>query len=252
MAQINMSQRGRVRIIEIDNPQKRNAVTHVMARDLLRKLKDADADPATRAVVVTGKGGLAFSSGHDLNEASMFDEEGDGDLAFDHPERMKTPVIAAISGHCHAAGLMLALSCDIRIADPSARFRQPGAAFGMIPLGGQVAKLSRMLPPGRAKIFLLATPLIDGETATRWGMVDELVEGGGYLDRALQVAEAIAANSPRSIACLKEGIDSLPFMDAQAQVSWEQETSDFLLTLPDAKEGAAAAREKRKPEFPDL
>ncbi len=249
---INVSTADKVRTIEICNPRKRNAMTHRMARSLLQALRTADRDPGTRVVILCGAGDLAFSSGHDLDEASMFDEEGDGDLAFEYPAQMGTPVIAAVSGHCHGAGLILALSCDIRLADRTARFRSPGAAFGMLPMGGQIALLPRMMSPGRASLFLMSACLLEGQDAADWGLVDLLVPDGDVKARARELAKAIASNSPGTIATIKSGIAKLADEEPAARMAWEQRQVARLAVLPDAAEGVAAARARRDPDFSDI
>lgn len=237
-------------VITIDNQPKRNAITHVMARSLLAFLREADADPSVRAVVITGASDKAFSSGHDLSEPPR-DAEGDGDLAFGFPREMRKPVIAAIVGHCHAAGLMLAIACDIRVADASSRFGSPGAKLGMLPVGGQIPNLPSIMSPGRAALFMMSAATVDGATAFAWGLADDYAEDGSAFDRAMEIARTIAANSPGVVSSIKVGLLSLKGKSPGDKSAWEQAQSDRLVKLDDAKEGVRAFREKRAPAFAD-
>lgn len=238
-------------VLRIANEAKRNAITHAMARKLLRELKAAETDPAVRVVIVAGQGEMAFSSGHDLTEP-MFDETGDGDLAFGYPYEMQTPVIAAISGHCHAAGLMLALACDIRVSDSLSTFGSPGVKMGMLPMGGQIFGLARVMTPGRAKRFLMSAMFLNGRQAYDWGLVDELAGDGAVLETALDLARVIAANSPASVAGIKAGIRLMDGDTRVSEAAWERKHAVALIDSPDAREGLAAHWEKRAPQFEDL
>jgi enoyl-CoA hydratase/carnithine racemase len=132
-----------VRVLTIDNPRKRNAFAGTMATNLLAELDRADADPSVRAVVVTGADGC-FSSGHDLQEVLARPETAAAPVAnaaFSRPSEILTPVIGAVDGPAYAAGFILALNCDLRVATPGARFCAVGAAIGLVPVGGQLSRL---------------------------------------------------------------------------------------------------------------
>jgi enoyl-CoA hydratase len=127
MPAIEASTRGAIRILMISNEPKRNAFEGPMARDLLNQFDAADQDPDIRVVVVTGAGDIAFSSGHDLKDISSgaHAASGLGEKPVMRPMTMRKPVIAAVNGHCHAAGLILAMSCDLRVASENAAFGSP-------------------------------------------------------------------------------------------------------------------------------
>ncbi len=133
-----------VRILTIDNPRKRNAFAGTMAMTLLAELDRADADPSVRAVVVTGADGC-FCSGHDLQEVldhPTTAADPVANAAFSRPSQILTPVIRAVDGPAYAAGFILALNCDLRVATPGARFGAVGAALGLVPVGGQLSSCS--------------------------------------------------------------------------------------------------------------
>lgn len=251
MSEINSISKNRIRIITIDNQPKRNAITHAMADQLLAEFKRAEEDRDIRVVIVTGAGGLAFSSGHDLSEP-LGDVEREGEAAFGYPRHMRKPVIAAVSGHCHAAGIMLAVACDIRVADESARFGSPGAKLGMLPVGGQIPCWPQYMSPGRAKLFMMTAQTIHGETAAEWGLVDVFERDGRALDAAIRIADVIAANSPTVVSAIKAGVSFWSgARDAEID-AWEKAESVRVKKAGDAPEGVKAFFEKRRPVFSDL
>jgi enoyl-CoA hydratase/carnithine racemase len=251
MGQIVQETEGRICVLTIDNQQKRNAITHAMAQQLLDALRAAEADPHVRVVVITGAGGLAFSSGHDLGEP-LGDPDRESERAFGFPRTMRKPVIAAITGHCHAAGLMLAVACDIRVADETARIGSPGAKLGGMPVGGQLQCLPQYLSPGRAKLFMMTSMILDGTTAKDWGLVDVMDPGRTARELALDIARTIAANSPTVIAAIKAGTAYWSKVSPQQLSEWEKTESQLVKNAGDWEEGVKAFLEKRAPVFADL
>ncbi len=145
---IDRHDEGPVRVLTIANEAKRNAFGGDMATLLYRLLAEADADPTVRAIVVTGAGTTSFSSGHDLAEV-LENPETAGDpvanAAFTLPPLLGTPVIGAVNGNAYAAGFILALNCDLRIAGSNARFCAVGARIGLVPVGGQLSRLLQVV-----------------------------------------------------------------------------------------------------------
>lgn len=251
MPQIEQDTIDRVRILTIDNQPKRNAITHAMAQQLLDAMRAAEADPLVRVVVITGAGKLAFSSGHDLTEP-LGDPDRESELAFGFPRTMRKPVIAAITGHCHAAGLMLAVACDMRIGDGSTRIGSPGAKLGGMPMGGQLQCLPDYMSPGRAKLFMMTAMILDGKTAGEWGLVDVVASEKTALEHALEVAHAIAANSPAVVASIKSGVAHWSNVAPAQLASWERTESQRVKKVGDWEEGVKAFLGKRAPMFADL
>src|SRR6185312_11724262 len=135
MADIVARRNGKILILTIDNERRRNAFTHDMTARLGVLLREGDADPTVRCIVITGAGERAFSSGHDLNEM-LADRDNASDDRLNEPfllpRRISTPTIAAVNGHAHAAGLILSLACDIRVCEAHADFAAPGARIGLL------------------------------------------------------------------------------------------------------------------------
>ena len=251
MPELNIRTEGRIRVVTISNEKKRNAFEGSMAADLLRSLDDADNDNDIRAIVITGEGDIAFSSGHDLNEiaSGAHAATGIGEAPFLRPLTMSKPVIAAVNGHCYAAALILAISCDLRVASRNATFGSPGARLGMLPEGGQLGRMPRLMSSARALELMLTAEPMSAEDAYRTNFVSRLVPNGEALNVAMMLAEAIAKNSPSVVAAIKTGYMIGQSEGIAAAESFEQKTARRLEREADAHEGVAAFFDKRAPNF---
>ncbi|SDV46511.1 enoyl-CoA hydratase/isomerase family protein [Chitinasiproducens palmae] len=254
MAEIRVATHNAIRILTISNEPKRNAFEGAMSADLLAEFERADADPAIRAVVVTGAGDLAFSSGHDLNHlATGAEAEGGADEGpVLKPLTMKKPVIAAVNGHCYAAALMLAMSCDLRVASENATFGSPGARLGMLPEGGQLGRLPLLMGRAAAIEMMMTGAPLTALDAFRTGFVSRLVPAGGALDAALGLAELIAANAPAVVSAVKRGVLLAETAGVSQAEQYEQVTARALEKASDAVEGVKAFFEKRRPVFTNV
>jgi enoyl-CoA hydratase/carnithine racemase len=242
---------GVVRVVTIDNPPKRNAFTGAMASTLLAELDRAEADPAVRAVVVTGADGC-FSSGHDLQEVLEHPETaGDpvANAAFSRPSEILTPVVAAVDGPAYAAGFILALNCDLRVAAPGARFCAVGAAIGLVPVGGQLSRLLDLVGYPVAYRWLATAAPFDGVEAERHGFVTEVHDDA--LGRAVEIAHTIAAVSPSVVAAVKAGLTHSLRHGSDAGRAAEPRLAALVRELPDGAEGVRAFLERRPPRYPD-
>lgn len=167
------------------------------------------------------------------------------------PRHMRKPVIGAVNGHCYAAGLILALSSDVRVASRNARFCSPGARLGMMPVGGQIVDLARLLPASKGLEMMFTGRPLKAHEAYTWGLVTEVVDKGEAASCALKLAGCMAENSPRVLAAVKRGVGiGLRIGEAAAQI-YEQIQANGLREGVDAKEGIAAFHERRAPVFPD-
>lgn len=251
MAEINVTTQGGIRILTICNESKRNAFEGSMSRDILRHFNEADADPAIRVVIVTGAGDIAFSSGHDLKEISSgaHAESGLGETPMLRPLTMKKPVIAAVNGHCYAAALILAMSCDLRVASENATFGSPGARLGMLPEGGQIGRLPSLMSRSAALELMLTGKPLNAHNAYRVGFVSRLVPSGKAMTAALELATTIAMNAPSVVSAVKLGVLVGEKCGVDAAERFEQEHARKLETQPDAREGVEAFFQKRSPSF---
>ncbi|MPZ74785.1 MAG: hypothetical protein GEU74_16505 [Nitriliruptorales bacterium] len=192
-----------VRVLRFNRPDARNAMSTTMLEELLEAMADAAADDAVAAVVLTGAGG-AFSAGADLREE--LDHQGSVrrmDLLCHVYEGVATfpkPTVAAVEGHCVGGGIEVAAAVDIRVADPTASFRFPGATLG-IAVGA--AKLVGLVGLGTAKDLVLTSRTFSAEEGWRLGFVQRLAQPGQALAVALEVAGEITANNPHAVAFLR-------------------------------------------------
>jgi enoyl-CoA hydratase len=191
---VTYERRGAAALITIDRQERRNAVDGPTA-DLLaaayeRFVDDADA----RVLVLTGAGELAFCAGADLKAIESLGprlELDEGPLGFTRRISPK-PTIAAISGWCLAGGLELALWCDLRIATETARLGFTERRFGVPLIDGGTQRMPRLIGLGRALDLILTGRIVEAEEAERIGLVTEVVAPGRHLERALEIAEALA------------------------------------------------------------
>ncbi|MHB8511026.1 MAG: enoyl-CoA hydratase-related protein [Actinomycetota bacterium] len=242
---------GEITMITIDRPEASNCLSRATL-DLLRNAI-ANIEQSTRAVIVTGTGDKAFCAGADLKErASMSDEQVRNfvrtirDTATELSE-LEAPVIAAINGVAFGGGCELALACDIRVMQESAKIGLTETSLGIIPGGGGTQRLPRLIGAARAMELLLTARRIDAIEAERIGLVNEIAADAKV--RAMQIAERISANAPIAVRAAKRAArlgGSLPLKQGL-----ELETFLYERTLhtKDRIEGLTAFREKRTPVY---
>lgn len=194
---------GATTVLRFDRPESRNAMNTPLLEALLEALAEAATDADVAAVILTGSGG-AFSAGADLREELDHDSSVRRmDLFCAVYEAVATfpkPTVAAIEGHCVGGGIEVAAATDIRVADPTASFRFPGATLG-IAVGA--AKLIDLVGLGGAKDLVLTSRTFGPEEAWRLGFVQRLTDPGAALATALEVVEQITANNADAVAFLR-------------------------------------------------
>jgi enoyl-CoA hydratase len=238
---IRSSRRGAVALVTIDRPDRRNAVNAEMCEQLTEAVREALAADA-RALVLTGAGGH-FCAGADLSGV-----EGDhfrAVLGVALRALCDAPIatIAAVGGVALGAGTQLAVSCDLRVAAPDARFGVPAAKLGLMVDHWTVRRLTRMAGEATARAMLLAAEEVTGDAAVRTGFAQR----AGTLDDAMAWAEAIAELAPLTVAGHKLALERVvtePDADPEVDAAWRQAWSS-----DDLQEGMAAFRERRRPEF---
>lgn len=190
--QVRYERVGAAAVLTIDRPECRNAVDMATAKLLRQGYDEFEADSGARVLVLTGAGGVAFSAGFDLKSDGLDVDDPAGPEGFTRLTPSK-PAIAAIEGWCVAGGLELALWCDLRIATETSTFGCFERRWGVPLIDGGTQRLPRVVGMGRAlEIILTGRPVEAGE-AQRIGLVNEVVAPGAHLDRALELAERIAA-----------------------------------------------------------
>lgn len=239
-----------VALITIDNLPKHNAMSRSMMADLAQHWDDLEQSDC-RCIILTGAGEKSFNAGADVS----------GDLsASEATARMvnrallKTsaypkPIIAAINGVCAGGGVELMLGSDIRIAAPHARFGLPEVKWGIYPFGGATAKLIEQIGYVHAMKLLLTAQMIDAGEALRIDLINEIVPADQLMARALELATAIAANSPTAVQAAKLHISEGVALRTLSREAAEQAQGDRVRASPDFAEGVAAFREKRAPRY---
>jgi enoyl-CoA hydratase len=186
---------GAAALITIDRPERRNAVDGPTAEALHDAFRRFVADDDARVLVLTGAGDDAFCAGADLKALDTLAPRLDlpeGPLGFTRLSSPK-PTIAAICGWCLAGGFELALWCDLRVATPSARFGFTERRFGVPLIDGGTQRLPRIVGSGRALDLVLSGRIVEVDEAERMGLVTEIVPPGTHVERALAMAERLAA-----------------------------------------------------------
>ncbi|MEX2253095.1 MAG: crotonase/enoyl-CoA hydratase family protein [Thermoleophilaceae bacterium] len=191
---VRYERRGAAAILTIDREHKRNAVDGPTAQLLGEGFERFEADDDARVLVLTGAGGVAFCAGADLKAIETFGDRmelPEGPLGFTRRTASK-PTIAAISGWCLAGGLELALWCDLRIAAEGSTLGFPERRFGVPLIDGGTQRLPRVVGLGRALDIILTGRFVEADEALQIGLLNEIVPAGAHLERALELAEALA------------------------------------------------------------
>jgi enoyl-CoA hydratase len=183
---------GAAAVLTIDRPERRNAIDAAAAEAFRQGLKDFEADETARVLVLTGAGGQAFCAGADLKAMDLDVDHPHGPMG---PTRLTPakPAIAAVDGWCLAGGVELALWCDLRIATPASTFGLFERRWGVPLVDGGTQRLPRIVGMGRALDLILTGRPVEAEEALQIGLVNEIVAPGEHLERALELAERIAA-----------------------------------------------------------
>jgi len=182
---------GPARIIVINRPHARNALTRAMRREFPGYMRAADRDESVAVVILTGMGS-AFSAGVDLKERARDPQPPVVPNPAEVIHGAHKPVIAAVNGACVTGALEIALSCSFIIASDQARFADTHARLGLVPRWGLDMRLPDAVGVRRARQLMLTGEFIDATTARDWGLVNEVVPQAQLLDRCLQIGVSIA------------------------------------------------------------
>jgi enoyl-CoA hydratase/carnithine racemase len=244
---------GPAAVVTLNRAAKLNALLTAVEAALDDALASVEVRSA-KAVVIAG-GPRAFSAGADVAEMREQDPaailayyRATGDV-YERVAALPVPTIAAIAGWCLGGGLELALACDFRVAEESARFGLPEVRIGIVPSSGGTHRLARLVGPAKAKELVLLRERIEAAEAAAFGLVTEVVADGGALDRALTLAGRLAELPPLAVAVAKQAIDAMPEASREAGLLVERLAYGLLAQTADAREAAAAFTEKRPPRF---
>ena len=250
---------GKIATVTLDRPERMNAISPEMGRELDAFWREFDADEQLYVAILTGAG-RAFCAGRDLVRDSAHDDErararrsadDDDGLGSWGPTSTHKPVIAAINGWCLAGGFALALSCDLRIMAEGARIGSMAPKRGLLPGGGQVQRLARYVPFGVALEILLRANHIEAREAWRIGLANAVAAREDLLATARAWAEEIAGNAPLAVRAAKQAayegvLAPSGFVEGMAI---ESRLYSRIMETDDAREGTTAFAEKREANF---
>ena len=242
--------RGRVAVLKINRPEKKNAVNGDVARGMEAAIDKLEADPDVWLGVLTGEGNV-FCAGADLK---AINEGKAGDLQTERggfggiTSRQRTkPIIAAVDGPALAGGTEIVLACDMVVASSLATFGIPEVKRSLVAGAGGLFRLGRKIPVNIAMECTLTGDPIDAARAYHFGLVNRLVEPGQALDEAISLAEQICANAPVAVRESRKIV--LEATNAPDDVGWKMSAEGMGVAMrsEDFSEGLTAFIEKRPP-----
>lgn len=240
--------------LRIDNQEKRNALSPSILADIASEISSLDGGDDVRALVITGTGEKAFSSGYDISE---FEDGGreDGRELFNQMitalYEYEYPTIAMINGHVFGGAIELIAVCDIRIGVEDALFGIPPAKLGVIYGDRGINQVMNHIGPANTKEMLFTGEPIDAERAADIDLLNHAVERDALKDRTYEIAEQIGGNAPLSLKGMKRVIRALLEKRSlnKAEKEWLEEMRAEAMESEDHKEGVEAFAENREPEF---
>ena len=265
--------------VTLDRPERMNAISPEMARELDAFWQSFDAADDLHVAIITGAG-RAFCAGRDLVRDGAHDDEINRaarsvDRSSSHsratsshsraggnpsnaaglsswgPDRTWKPVIAAINGWCLAGGFALALSCDLRIMSDTARIGSMAPKRGLVPGGGQIQRLARYVPFGKALELLLRANHLDAHEAHRIGLANAVTTPEDLLPTAREWADEIASNGPLAVRASKRAAYEGVLLQSgfTEGMALESQLYSEIMVTEDAREGTTAFAEKRPARF---
>jgi len=253
---ITKSKKSGVSTITLNRPDRLNALTELMQKELSLAIGEVDKDEEVRVLVITGAG-RGFCSGADL-EHPLFSmpsliEARKGVNLFNEIilklRALPKPVIASVNGIAAGGGANLALACDMIIASEQARFGQVFVNIGVHVDGGGTHFLPWAVGVPKAMELMMTGDIIDAKEAWRIGMINKVVPPEGLEPVTMELAEKLASGPPAALGMIKKSVYRSLTEDLSAALEREADNQAILLSSEDSKEGIRAIREKRKPRF---
>jgi len=247
--------RGQVAIVTINHPPMNalDAATKEAIGEIFKELEDRRQE--VRAVILHGGGEKAFAAGADIKTfLELQPDTAKRRLSRSHQiyamvESFEWPVIAAIHGFCLGAGLELALCCDIRCAEETAKLGFPEVNLSVFPGNGGIWRSLCHLPLGKLKELVFTGETISATEAFRLGLIERIVPPGQVMEASLELAVKILEKGPLGVAAGKKVINQARDLTLQQGLEMESDLWANLTTTEDMKEGARAFIEKRKPQY---
>jgi len=256
-ATVVYTQKEHVAHIILNRPEVDNIINQQLAQELVDICRQVDQDDSIYVAIVTGAGDRVFCGGSELEQL----QQGSNAVSSLSPPALtvmnvataiagiEKPVIAAINGDALGPGLELALSCDIRLATPGARFGLPQVASGRIPMWGGTQRLPRIVGKGKALELILTAGMISAEEALEIGLVSRVLPQPELAERAEALAQSIASQAPIALRYIKEAVNKGLDLTLEQGLRLEADLYFLLQTTADRTEGITTFLEKRSPHF---
>ncbi|MBR56970.1 MAG: enoyl-CoA hydratase [Myxococcales bacterium] len=248
---------GRVAILSLCDPPA-NTYSYAMMRDLDDAILKARFDDEVAVIVVTGSGEKFFCAGADINMLQDVTPEFKYNFCLHANETLvrleQTPklVIGALNGHTVGGGLEVALACDIRVAkEDGGKIGVPEVKLGVLPGTGGTQRLLRLLGKGKALQLMASGRSMGVAEARELGLVDEVFEADGFMEKVMAYAEQFTPPhaASKAIGLIKRAVQTGDDVGLSQGLALERELQQQLFTSADAKEGMSAFSEKRKAEY---
>lgn len=250
---IKTEREGNILVVTMNRPEVYNAVHVYMHQEMDRCWNEFEADDDLWVAVLTGAGDRAFCAGNDLKATAQGikgETPASGFAGLSNRLNREKPIVGAVNGFAMGGGLETALSCDILIAADTAVVSLPEVKVGFFAAAGGVQRLTRQIGRKAAMEMILTGRKVGAEEALRLGIVNEVVPAAQCLDRAMEKAREIAANSPSSIRASLRVLNQLDEMERTLDgILLSRPELEKLRQTYDFKEGVQAFVEKRKPEW---
>lgn len=248
---------GAVATLTLNRPDKLNSFNEALHRALRAALEEIEADPAVRAVLLTGAG-KGFCAGQDLSDRNVAADQpldlGATIETYYNPlvrrlRALEKPVVCAVNGVAAGAGANLALACDIVLAARSARFIQAFCKIGLVPDSGGTYFLPRLVGEARAKALALLGEPLSAEQAEAWGLIWKAVDDDRLQAEAMALAQRLAMGPTMGLGLIKRALNASFANDLDRQLDLERDLQREAGGSADYREGVAAFIQKRQPVF---
>ncbi|WP_139851158.1 enoyl-CoA hydratase-related protein [Acinetobacter pullicarnis] len=239
-------------LIELNRPEKRNALNNATLKQLADLLSEIEQDPALRVVVLTGNV-QCFAAGADLNELAQMDavslQQDPRPLLWKRIDEFSKPLIMAVNGYALGAGFELALHADIVLCGENAQFALPEIGLGMLPGAGGTQRLARLVGTQLCMRWAMTGQMISARVALQHGIVSQVCPSDLTVQYAQDLANSIAKQAPLAIRAIKQSLKSIHEVTLSQGLKMERQHFVWLAATQDRNEGIQAFLEKRKPQF---
>lgn len=247
---------GEIATIYFNRPEKRNALTYAMWKEIPLLIKDVEEDRNIKVLIIRGADETSFAAGADISEFQTYRANAEGaklyNRATHEAERaiatMTKPSIAMVQSYCIGGGLEIALACDFRFSDENGKYGITPAKLGLVYGFTATKQLVDLVGPSRAKYILFSSRILDAHHAQRMGLVDEVFNSEDIVEKTYEFANEICSRAQFVVRSMKEMIGLVTSGQTE-----ENERTEYLREISfdtdDYKEGVQAFLEKRIPKF---